>query len=224
MQNEFDPTMKLSFIIPAYNEELYIGECLDSILKNAAGYFYEIIVVDNHSTDGTSEVASSRAGIRVVYESKQGITFARQRGLIEATGDVLAFVDADTRLPSIWIKTVLLAFELDAKLVCLSGPYRYFDGPKIKRWFLDFISWSTLLIGYRLLGYMLNGGNYVVKKQALIDSGGYDLTIDFFGEDTDIGRRLHRRGKTVLKLIYLFSRLRAASTAKAYSKQIWSIC
>jgi glycosyltransferase involved in cell wall biosynthesis len=187
--------MKLSFIVPAYNEEAYLGECLDSILRNASERYHEIIVVDNASTDLTSEIALSYAGVRVVYEGQQGITCARQRGLEEATGDILAYVDADTRLPPMWMGIAERAFEQDDELVCLSGPYRYYDGPAIKRWLLNAICWIALLTGYLLFGYMLNGGDYVVKKRALVSAGGFNKAIDFFGEDTDIGRRLFLQGK-----------------------------
>lgn len=187
--------MKISFIVPAYNEEAYIGECLDSIIHHVAGRYHEIIVVDNGSTDRTSEIARSRDEVRVVYERRRGITYARQRGLEVATGDVLAYVDADTRLPPTWINIAENVFEQKRDLICLSGPYRYYDGSMIKRWLLNAICWFALLSGYRLFGYMVNGGNYIATKRAIIEAGGFDKTIDFFGEDTDIGRRLHLRGK-----------------------------
>ena len=80
----------LSLIIPAYNEEAYIGPCLDSVLQNAMGRFHEIIVVNNASTDRTYEVARARRDVRVVHETQNGICYARQRGFEEATGEILA--------------------------------------------------------------------------------------------------------------------------------------
>jgi len=157
--------MKLSFVVPAHNEEAYLGECLQSILRNASGRYHEIIVVDNASTDNTSAVAKSYPDVRVVHEERLGITHARQRGLDEASGELLAYVDADTRLPSTWIPMIEDAFEGDPNLVCLSGPYRYYDGGLIKRRILDTICWSVLLLGYWIFGYMLNGGNYVARRR-----------------------------------------------------------
>jgi glycosyltransferase involved in cell wall biosynthesis len=201
--------VKLSFVIPAYNEEAYLGGCLDSIQRYASGRYHEIIVVDNASTDRTSAIALSFPGVRVVYEPLQGISYARQRGLEEATGDLLAYVDADTRLPPTWMGVVEKSFEQNRDLVCLSGPYRYYDGPIIKRQILDLICLWVLLIGYKLFGYMLNGGDYVAKKRAIIDAGGFDNTIDFFGEDTDIGRRLNLQGKVIFKKdFYIFTSAR----------------
>ena len=188
--------MKLSFVVPAYNEEAYISECLDCILLHAEGRIHEVIVVDNASTDRTSELAQSRAGVRIIHEPKRGVTFARQCGLQHVTGELLAYVDADCRISPNWIEIVEKSFGPDSDLVSLSGPYRYYDGPKISRWFLDAIGWSVLPVGFRLFRYMLVGGNFIVRKRALLEAGGFSENIDFFGEDTDLGRRLHARGKT----------------------------
>jgi glycosyltransferase involved in cell wall biosynthesis len=117
----------VSLIIPAHNEEAYIGFCLDSVLQNAAGRFHEIIVVDNASSDRTAEIARARHGVRVVQEMQKGVCFARQRGLEEATGKVLAYIDADTRLPADWASIAERTFQNRPNLVCLSGPYRYYD-------------------------------------------------------------------------------------------------
>ena len=119
--------MKLSFVIPAHNEEVNIGECLSSILRELEGkpYTVEIIVVNNASTDNTGRIARRFPGVRVVDEPRKGLVIARQAGLTRATGDLVANVDADTRIPPGWIEKVLAEFEKDPKLVCLSGPFIY---------------------------------------------------------------------------------------------------
>jgi glycosyltransferase involved in cell wall biosynthesis len=194
--------MKLSFVIPAYNEAEYIGECLDSILHYAAGRYLEIIVVDNGSVDKTSEVAKLRPGVRVVREENRGITHARQRGLEEARGDLIAYIDADTRLTPFWLDIAEQTFKEKDDVVSLSGPYRYYDGFFIKRWLVTVMSLSVLPIGYFFFGYMLIGGNYIAKKQALIAAGGFDRSVDFFGEDTEIGRRLHLQGSSYFRYAF----------------------
>src|SRR3990167_7935979 len=98
--------MDVSLVIPAYNEEGFIGPCLDSVLKNAPGKFKEIIVVDNASTDGTAKEASSRAGVRVVHEPLKGLTHARQKGLEASSSEYIAFIDADERIPPDWIEKI----------------------------------------------------------------------------------------------------------------------
>ena len=97
--------MKISLVIPAYNEESYIGECIDCAILASRGRVYEIIVVNNASTDRTKEIAI-RKGVRVVDEPEKGLTKARQRGLIEATGDYIAYIDADTRMPNMWFDKI----------------------------------------------------------------------------------------------------------------------
>ena len=86
----------ISLIIPAYNEEAYLGACLDAVMANVAGKALEIIVIDNNSTDGTRAVAERYPAVTYVFEPEKGITRARQRGFLTARGDILAYVDADT--------------------------------------------------------------------------------------------------------------------------------
>ena len=71
--------MKVSLIIPAYNEEKYIGSCLDYAIKNSHGWFHEIIVIDNNCTDRTKEIAEGYPGVRVVQEPKKALP-ARAKG------------------------------------------------------------------------------------------------------------------------------------------------
>ncbi len=84
--------MKLSLIVPCYNEERRIYDCLDAVLK--ADYpWYELIVVDNGSTDMTAEIVQRLfPQVRVVSEPKVGLYHAPQRGFWEATGDVLVYI------------------------------------------------------------------------------------------------------------------------------------
>jgi glycosyltransferase involved in cell wall biosynthesis len=193
--------MKLSLIIPAHNEEALLAACLQcavaELQANRERGPFEIIVVDNASTDRTAEVAAAVAQARVVAEPIKGLTHARQRGLEEARGAILAYVDADTRMPHGWLARVLDAYERDEHLVCISGPYVYHDLPRVKQ-VLVRVYWQLLARPmYWLTRYMAVGGNFAAKKQALLGIGGFDTTISFYGEDTNIARRLSRSG-TVL--------------------------
>lgn len=193
--------MKLSFVIPAYNEEKYLGACLESVVKTAqtTSWPTEIIVINNASTDRTAEVAGKFPEVRVVDEPRKGLTIARERGLLEAKGEFLAYLDADTRLPEGWFQIMEETFK-NPKVVCVSGPYHYFDLAGFKRFFAELI-WNIVTpITYRLVGYMVLGGNFVAKKKALEDMGGINTNIRFYGEDTDIAWRLARIGKVVWRM------------------------
>ena len=187
---------KISLIIPAYNEEKYIGECLRHVLKYHQGCFHEIIVVDNASTDQTFKIASSFKGVKVIYEKEKGVTRARQRGFLESKGDILAFVDADTHMPEGWARKILDAFKKDEKTVCISGPYVYYDQPVFLQFLTKFLYWYLLAIPmYKIVGYMAVGGNFVIKREVLERTKGFDTSIEFYGEDTDLARRASVYGK-----------------------------
>jgi glycosyltransferase involved in cell wall biosynthesis len=191
--------MTISLIIVAHNEEKYIADCLDHVLRNSGGIFTEILVVDNASTDHTSEVAVSFPGVRVVRENKKGITYARQRGYEEAQGDILAYIDADTRMPVGWGSRVHNEFEKNSNLVCLSGPYIYYDTNNFER-ILVRIYWYCLAMPmYYILGYLVVGGNFAIKRSTLDAMSGFDTSIDFYGEDTNIGRRAKVFGRVLFK-------------------------
>ncbi len=197
---------KISLIIPAYNEERFIGDCLDYAITHSDGRFFEIIVIDNASTDGTAKIAGSRRGVRVVREERKGLTKARERGLREAKGDFLAYIDADTRMPKHWFDLALKTLKKHDGIVCLSGPYKYHDAPLFTKLFLNSSWWLSAPLTYRIVGYMVLGGNFIAKKSALEAMGGFDQTIEFYGEDTDIARRLSAFGKVVFKMnFFIFS-------------------
>ena len=101
--------MKISLIIPAYNEEKYINRCISSAEKHSSDLF-EIIVVDNNSTDKTKEIAESFSNVRVIHEKEKGVTRARQRGFLESGGDILAFIDSDTYLNDEWFEILKKEF------------------------------------------------------------------------------------------------------------------
>jgi cellulose synthase/poly-beta-1,6-N-acetylglucosamine synthase-like glycosyltransferase len=195
--------MKLSFVIPAYNEENVIKKCLFSIFKELEGkdYDVEVIVVNNNSTDRTKKIAESFKDVKVVDEMQKGIVFARKAGFVASSGDLVANVDADTMLPKGWVKTVFREFEKDDKLVALSGPFIYYDMSLFSKTLVKIF----YMFGYFIYkinhffgkGAMLQGGNFIVRRGALIKVGGFDTRISFYGEDTDVARRISKAGKVL---------------------------
>lgn len=190
----------ISIVIPAYNEELYIGPCLEHLMKNMH-HFKEVIVIDNASTDKTSQIVQEQyPQVKLVYEANKGTTWARARGLKEATGDLVAYLDADTQMPLEWVGKALNIFNKDKEIVSVSGPYRYYDGPISTRVILNAIWWMSAPITSRLVGYMVLGGNFIAKKEALDGMEEFDTSITFYGDDTDIARKLSKMGKVVFRM------------------------
>jgi glycosyltransferase involved in cell wall biosynthesis len=190
-------------IVCAHNEAEYLAGCLHS-LRAQSRPADEILVVDNASTDGTRLVAEGIAGIRIVREPRKGLTIARETGRRQATGDVLVYVDADCRPPLDWLERVEQRFLRDPRLVALSGPYRYYDWDWRGRWLIRAydltLAPATQLLVKHLLraGTIFYGGNFAVRREALDHIGGFDTSIEFHGEDTNVGRRLCAVGRVAL--------------------------
>lgn len=186
----------ISLIIPAYNEENYLGACLDSVMANIAGKALEIIVVDNNSTDGTKAVAERYPAVTYVFEPEKGITRARQRGFLTAKGDILAYVDADTHPPAGWLEQIWDQFGRNAQLASLSGPYSFYDLSGLRNKVASgwFVAARPL---YGIIGYMLVGGNFAIRRDVLEKMGGFDPNIEFYGEDADIAKRAKKHGKVL---------------------------
>jgi len=193
--------MKISVVIPAYNEENYIGACLKSVLREArcCGAEAEVLVVNNASTDRTREVACRYPGVRVVDEPCKGLSSARNRGYLESRGELVVNVDADCIMPRGYLAQVIRSFRTDRRLALLTGPFFYYYLPQVSQivtiifYLFQFVP-NT--IGQRILkvGAVAQGGNFTARRSALQKVGGYDTSLTFYGEDTDIAIRLSRVG------------------------------
>src|SRR5918996_98852 len=195
--------LRVSVIVCAFNEARYLPACLHSLLAQTR-LPDEILVINNASTDATRAVAEQVPHVRVVDEPRKGLVVARETGRRESTGDLLVYLDADCRAPLTWLARIERRFERDPHLLALSGPYRYYDwnwwGRTVIRLYDFTLAPATqLLVKYVLgLGTIFYGGNFAVRRQALDTIGGFDTSIEFHGEDTNLGRRLFRRGKVGL--------------------------
>jgi len=159
----------------------------------------EIVVVNNASTDKTKQIALSYPGVRVVDETQKGLVHARHAGFEATSAELVANIDADTQLPEGWITTVLSAFEKKPALVAISGPYIYHDMAWHNRVMVRgfyYLSYLIYLINRFVLrvGSMIQGGNFVLRRSAWQKAGGFDRSISFYGEDTDVAIRLSKIG------------------------------
>jgi glycosyltransferase involved in cell wall biosynthesis len=190
--------MKVSVIIPAYNEEKYIGNTLNAVL--AQDYpNVEVIVVDNASTDKTAEIIQAYKGVKYVYESRKGLLWAREAGRKQATGDIIVNTDADCTPPTNWISQGVACFTTE-KIVAVTGPVSFNDaGPVFQKMTMAFQRFIYPVFSYTFqffrIGGVLIGGNNFIRAKVLQEVGGYNTSIIFYGEDTDTAKRLVKKGK-----------------------------
>jgi glycosyltransferase involved in cell wall biosynthesis len=195
--------LTLSVIVCAHNEAGYLGACLHSLLAQSRPPD-EIIVVNNDSSDSTGGVAARIEGVRVVDEPRRGLVVARETGRRAATGDILVYVDADCRAPFQWLEKIERRFLKRPSLIALSGPYRFYDWHICGRALIRAYDFTvapltqTLVKHVLRIGTIFYGGNFAVRRTALEGIGGFDTTIEFHGEDTNVGRRLHAVGRVEL--------------------------
>ena len=214
--------MLLSFVIPALNEEERIQSCLASIeaASNTSPVSIETIVVDNGSEDTTGAKARA-SGAKVVFEEKRGIPSARAAGFAASWGDLVAFVDADSILTPGWVGAAVANFE-DPGVVAASGGLQFYDASAYvntaARCFF-----TVQRIAHNAFP-SLQGGNYVVRRSALLAVGGFDTSIEFWGEDTRTAIQLAGVGKIVLdpKMVMLTSsrRLTQAGLMRTSGKYV----
>ncbi len=197
--------MKISFVVPAYNEQALLAHSLTAIRDEISrtglklGQDAEIIVVNNASTDDTRAVALAVEGVQVVDEPRKGLVQARWTGFENSTGELIANIDADTIIPPGWLAEVVSQFGRSETLVGLSGPYIYYGVPrKVNAVVACYyrLAWLVYVFNQYVLnvGAMLQGGNFVVKRSAMLKLGNPDLRFSFYGEDTDMANRLSKVG------------------------------
>lgn len=119
--------LTLSIVIPAFNEESHLKQCLDSI-ANQTAMPDEVIVVDNQSKDGTVDIAKKYSFVTVLKEKQQGVRYARDTGFNAARSDIIGRIDADSQLTANWCERVLEIFA-DHSVGAASGPCYYYDMP-----------------------------------------------------------------------------------------------
>jgi len=188
--------MKVSVVIPAYNEEKRIANCLNFVV-NQEEKADEIILVDNNCTDKTVEIAK-KYGVRVITETTQGMIPARNKGFNSAQYDIIARTDADTHVPKNWIKIIKDNFEKDNALVGLSGTASFYDFPISDK--LQQSQWQNkvifALIKSQIKHATLYGPNMAIKKSAW-EKIKNEVCLDdkSVHEDTDLAIHLGKYGE-----------------------------
>ncbi len=184
--------MKVSVIVPAYNEEKFIKRALRSITNQLVDAD-EIIVVNNNSTDKTIEIAK-KFSVRIINEKRQGMIFARNRGFNGAKYDIIARIDADVQVPPDWIKRIKRNFE-KKRIDALTGPLLLSD--------LKIVSKSILPshIYLESLRAISNGNRYLMGPQMSLTSSIWGKVKDIVNlddkkvhEDLDLSLKIMKVG------------------------------
>jgi glycosyltransferase involved in cell wall biosynthesis len=124
-----DPRLALSVIVPVFNAEAYVGKCIDSILNQNTDFEYELIVIDDGSTDDSRDILdryASHPRMTVVRITNSGVALARNEGLRRARGKYVMFVDADDYLPPDCVEA-LLAAQMRDGVDIVQGSYWVVD-------------------------------------------------------------------------------------------------
>jgi len=117
--------LRVSIVIPVYNEERYLPACLEAIAAQTV-IPYEVIVVDNNSSDNTAKIAQRHSFVKLLRQKKQGVVFARDTGFNAAKGEIIGRIDADSVIDSDWVASVQTVFE-DNRVGAATGKVHYQD-------------------------------------------------------------------------------------------------
>lgn len=190
---------KISIIVPAYNEAKTIRSCLRS-LENLNYPNYEIIMVDDGSTDSTFEEAAQCRMVKIIRQSNQGKPAALNRGIRESTGEIVVTVDADTILDRDALLSLAQRFVMDKRLGAVAGNVKVKREPRILN-ALQSAEYATSINlvrkGQSLLGcVMIVPGPIAALKREAVEKAGY-FSSDTFAEDFDITVKILEAGYRV---------------------------
>lgn len=155
---------RVSVVVPCYNEERHLEGCLRSLAAQTVPP-YEVIVVDNNSTDNSVKIAKSH-GAKVVHEKRQGIAHARNAGFDAAAGDIIARIDADSVADKGWIEAIITAMN-DKTMMTIGGVSYTYELRKVRPLAYAIHRWFNHMHEQRLSGLMvLYGFNQALRKTA----------------------------------------------------------
>lgn len=210
------PDIYISVIIPAHNEEKYIDQCLKSITsQNYPKNLYEIILVNNNSTDKTKTIAQTY-NIRIIDEPDGPVGRVRNTGAKNSKGDIIMFLDGDCIAPKNWLQTAKTLLDGNKTLV-IGGAYTLRPNPLFieKYWILatneDHVSQTDLL-----------GGTIAIRRTTFERVGGFCENVTS-GEDTKLTHDLLKSGfKVVIKNEMSVIHLGNPTTFRSFIKrQAW---
>lgn len=188
---------RVSVVIPVYQGERWIAECLRSVLDQTfPSDLYEIVVVNNGSTDRTAAIAAGFP-VHVVDEPRRGVGSARNAGVARSRGELVVFTDADCVADPKWLAALVARFDSEPGLGGVGGYLPGFDPQTPVQYY---VAESDLLSQEVALEQRPFSAPYVVTANALLprrlveEAGGFDPLCKVSGEDADLCWRISDRG------------------------------
>jgi GT2 family glycosyltransferase len=183
-----------SIIIPTFNGGSRIVRCLDVLSEQIAGCDVEVLVVDDGSTDNTRDVVERYASVRLIRQANAGPASARNRGAMEARGEILLFTDDDcVPLPG-WLDAMFQPFQ-EAEVVGAKGIYRTLQKSLIARFVqLEYEDKYRLMADLPTIDF-IDTYSAAFRRERFLEMGGYDTSFPVAcAEDVELSYRMSARG------------------------------
>lgn len=203
------PIPTISIIVCTFNRAEILPYCLDSLVKQTASLDqYEVIIVNNNSSDSTQEIAdryaSQYTNFRVVFESRQGLSHARNRGWMEASTEWIAYIDDDAKAYPGYVERIFHIMN-NYKFDCFGGIYLPWYKYGKPRWFKDSYAVATNSYVQNFTGPIRKGkyafgGNIVFKRSVLSELDGFSPeygmrgTVQAYGEEIHLQKKMEEEG------------------------------
>lgn len=178
----------VSIVIPCFNEEKYIGQCIDSIRNQHYDSGFEVIAVDNSSTDDTVRIIIDKGAI-LENAKKRGPAAAKNKGIEKAKGDIIVFIDADCVAHPDWLKRIVEPFQ-NLTTGCVAGEIIPNDPKTMIEKFLCSKKhlFQSVNISHPFLPFAATA-NAAYKREIFEKNGFFDENL-FIGEDADMSWRM----------------------------------
>ena len=193
-QNQLKDIKRFSIIIPAYNSEKTLFSCMESIEEQSVSKEdYEVIVVDDGSTDSTAAIAQ-KFNIKYIYQTNQGPASARNKGVRSAIGDIVLFTDSDCIADHNWIREMVKPFS-DPEIIGVKGAYKTKQKELAAKFAqAEFEDRYDLLLKNSNID-MIDTYSAAFRKDVFLNIGGFDQSFPVANnEDTDLSYRLAASG------------------------------
>jgi glycosyltransferase involved in cell wall biosynthesis len=201
--SEPQPAVLISAIICTHNRAAYLGAAIDSLLAQVFSGAFEVIVVDNASTDETRQIVAERASdprLRYIYEPVTGLSVARNTGAKLAQAEILAYLDDDAVASRQWLQVLYEAYQTHPQLAIAGGRVTllWAEGMQPPRWLSTGLSGNLgaydlgeTLVLIQQPGLTPRGLNYSIRRQFLDQVGGFDLNLGRVGKNLLSNEELH---------------------------------